>query len=85
MDHPWHPGRGNPEREREGGENKKEKEKRRKEKEGGQEGEGGKGKGGDMRRLGLSRGGTHAATGPGIISVVHSEGSTAFGANNDRE
>ena len=43
-----------------------------------------KGKEKTEEKLDLSRGGPHSATGPGIISVVHSEGSTAFGASKDR-
>ena len=59
---------------------------KRRRKKGDRRGKGGRGRGGTCEsRSGLSRGGTHAATRPGIISVVHSEGSTAFGANNDRE
>ena len=63
LDHPWHPGRGNPGKER-GGKYRKEegerkqKSKGKKEKEGGGGGTG-EGEGGDMRQLDLSRGGPH--------------------------
>ena len=58
-----------------------------KKREGGQEGGRGKEKREGHARIGqiYLKGGTHAATGLGIISVVQTGGSTAFGATSERE
>ena len=72
------------EREREESRDKKRKreegrEKKRRRKKGDRRREG---KGGDMREsVRPVQRWSHSATGPGIMSVVHSEESTAFGAN----